>query len=90
MKAVVKERIMDFNPKIGGKERAICESGLEIFQHGEGMAIAEKIIEISEEAYKKNHIYRPWPENEIDQKKESNKSGCHEVAPIAAEDMDTA
>ena len=45
----------------------------------------DEIIEISEEAYRKNYVYRPWPEEEIDQETVS-----HEATPAEVEDKDAA
>ena len=45
----------------------------------------DEIIEISEEAYRKNYVYRPWPEEKIDQETVS-----HEAKPAEVEDKDAA
>ena len=78
------------NPRIGEMNRTISESGLEMYQHAQDVAITVKVIEISEDAYKQNNIYRPWLDSEIGQKRKGKELCCHAVTAIIAEELAAA
>jgi len=76
---------VDTKSKVEGNKREQREA-----QSDEIIVFVGEIIEISEEAYKMNHVYRPWPQEETRKKKAGNKIIIHEPRFTEVEDRDAA